>query len=119
MARHLVDGAWAESHARRHLEHSGMKFVQQNFSSRHGEIDLVMRDDATLVFVEVRLRRNADHGHPAETITPDKQRRLRRTAEYYLQRHAPGGRTDCRFDVVTVTGGRVDPITEWFRNAFI
>ncbi len=95
-----------------------MKLVERNFSSRHGEIDLVMRENATLVFVEVRMRRDTNHGHPAETVNVHKQRRLRRTAQYYLQRHANGRCPDCRFDVVTVTGDRAAPTTEWFRNAF-
>ncbi len=95
-----------------------MKLVECNFTSRYGEIDLVMRDDAVLVFVEVRMRKSASHGHPAETITAAKRQRLVRTAQHYLQRRAGSAMPDCRFDVVAITGDRQQPTTEWFRNVF-
>jgi putative endonuclease len=116
MARHLEDGAWAERHARRHLERKGLKLVEKNFSTRFGEIDLVMRDKETLVFVEVRLRRNTRFGHPAESIDRGKIERLRRTAESYLSAH--GEATACRFDVVAITGNRNVQTTEWIPDAF-
>lgn len=94
-----------------------MKLVERNYTSPHGEIDLVMREGDTLVFVEVRMRADTRFGHPAETIDAAKQRRLRRTAESYLQcqfRSPP----NCRFDVVTIVGDRRQPETRWFRDAF-
>jgi putative endonuclease len=118
IARHLADGSWAEQHACRHLEREGLTLVEQNFSTRFGEIDLVMRDASTLVFVEVRLRRDVRYGHPAETINRAKQMRLRRTAEVYLRGRAGGGYPDCRFDVVAIIGDRHQAEVEWIRNAF-
>lgn len=118
IAKHLADGAWAEHHARRHLERHGLVLVESNFASRFGEIDLIMRDKTTLVFVEVRMRRNLDFGHPAETITPTKRSRIRRTAAYYLKRRRGGPTPDCRFDVVAIVGDRDQQTTEWLRDAF-
>lgn len=118
IASHLVDGAWAERHARKHLERHGLRLVDRNYSSRFGEIDLIMRDASTLVFVEVRLRKNLEFGHPAETITGAKQARIRRTAQCYLRRFASRDCPDCRFDVVAITGDRDQQVTEWFRDAF-
>jgi uncharacterized protein (TIGR00252 family) len=80
---------------------------------RFGEIDLVMRDGATLVFVEVRYRRSDRFGAPAETVDRRKQQRLTAAANHYLQAHPTV--LPCRFDVVAVSGG--DRI-EWIKNAF-
>lgn len=118
IARHLADGAWAEDHARKHLEGQGLRLVEKNFTTRFGEIDLIMRDDRTLVFVEVRLRKNLDYGHPAESITAAKCGRIRRTAESFLKQRASGMPPDCRFDVVAITGDRHQQKTEWLRDAF-
>jgi putative endonuclease len=118
IARHLADGVWAERLACRHLEEQGLRLVERNYSTRFGEIDLIMHDRGTLVFVEVRLRKNVAFGHPAESITPAKCTRIRRTAESYLKRRAATAVPDCRFDVVTIIGDRHHQQTEWFRDAF-
>ncbi|KAA3628947.1 MAG: YraN family protein, partial [Proteobacteria bacterium] len=113
-----ADGAWAEQRAQKHLERHGLTLIERNFASRFGEIDLIMRDRATLVFVEVRLRRNLDFGHPAETVTHAKRARIRRTAAYYLKHRRGGAAPDCRFDVVAIVGGRERSSTERLRDAF-
>ncbi|MDP1996955.1 MAG: YraN family protein, partial [Gallionella sp.] len=64
----MNDGAQAEQHAARYLQQQGLKPVAQNYRSRFGEIDLIMQDGATLVFVEVRLRRSANFGGAAASI---------------------------------------------------
>jgi putative endonuclease len=84
-----------------------------------GEIDIVARDGRTVVFVEVKTRRSAAWGHPAEAVTPHKRAQVRRMATDYLWR---SGLLDepCRFDVVAVTvgtagGGReVEVVTDAF-----
>ena len=63
-----------------------------------------MRDAKTLVFVEVRFRRSADYGGPAETVDRGKQGKLRASAEHYLQRHRGAAKQPCRFDVVALSG---------------
>jgi putative endonuclease len=102
-------GAAAEALAARYLEQQGLTIVTRNFRTRRGEIDLVARDGATLVFVEVRLRRGASHGGAAESITAAKRTRLLAAARYYLMR-VPGP-PPCRFDAVlldALDAARVD-----------
>lgn len=107
-------GAGGEAIACRHLEHRGLTCLARNFRSRGGELDLVMDDGGTLVFVEVRLRSREDYGTAAESITAGKRRRVVRAARYYLHRHGAHQRP-CRFDVVTVDA---DGKATWLRDAF-
>ncbi|HSO81418.1 YraN family protein [Thiocapsa sp.] len=93
---------------RRHLQP-----IARNHRCRFGEIDLVMRDGATLVFVEVRYRRSERFGTPAETVDRRKQQRLTAAASHYLQAHPT--MLPCRFDVVAVSG---EDRIEWIKNAF-
>jgi putative endonuclease len=92
------DGASAESLAAAYLESQGLAIVARNVRSRFGEIDLVARDGATLVFVEVRLRRPGRYGGAAASITGAKRTRMIAAARIYLARlaHEP----PCRFDAV-------------------
>ena len=108
----MNNGAQAEQQAARYLQQQGLKPVAQNYRSRFGEIDLIMRDGATLVFVEVRLRRSANFGGAAASIDAHKQQRIIRTAQQYLAglAHIP----PCRFDAVLMDDSGV----EWLRNAF-
>jgi putative endonuclease len=106
-------GQTAESRAEAFLETQGLKLVARNWRCRFGEIDLVMQDAATLVFVEVRLRSRADFGGAAASVTPAKQKKLLAAARQYLSslKTLP----PCRFDVVALTG---DAAPDWIRNAF-
>ena len=112
------DGASAERRAEAHLQRHGLLTVTRNFRTRRGEIDLVMRDGETLVFVEVRLRRNGRFGGAAESITAAKQRRVLIAAQWWLGgagrrfRDAP-----CRFDAVLLDA--LDPArVTWLPGAF-
>jgi putative endonuclease len=108
-------GAQAEQWAAQHLQRQGMKLVAQNYRGRFGEIDLIMQDGAVLVFVEVRLRSNAEFGGAAASIDARKQRRLVRTAQQYLSSFA---RTPpCRFDVVLIDDALGHNV-RWLKNAF-
>lgn len=98
------------------LAERGLVPVAANQHAKGGEIDLVMRDAEILVFVEVRHRADVRHGHPLETITPTKQRRLIRAARFYLQRNRLS--CPCRFDVLAVTGLPPELEFEWVVNAF-
>jgi putative endonuclease len=102
--------AW-EQLALAHLQAHGLTLVEANFTCKGGEIDLVMRDGATWVFVEVRQRADRRHGGAAASITPAKQRRVLRAAQVYLQRMAR--MPACRIDVVAIDGDRID----WLRDA--
>lgn len=96
---------WAETLARRHLESLGWRVLDANYTVRGGEIDLIARDGATVVFVEVRQRRTPAHGHPGETLDRRKLTRLARTARRYLAERLREPDARARFDAVLVVGG--------------
>ncbi|KAA6186636.1 YraN family protein [Thiohalocapsa marina] len=102
-----------EALARRFLEQQGLQHVAHNVRCRLGEIDLVMRDAQTLVFVEVRYRRSERFGGAAASVDWRKQRKLSAAARYFLQRRQID--LPCRFDVVAITAG--DHI-DWIKHAF-
>lgn len=102
--------------AARWLMAHGLSLEASNQHAKGGEIDLVMRHGEVLVFVEVRHRANHHHGHPLETVTAAKRRRLIRAARFYLQRNRLS--CPCRFDVLAVTGTPPDLEFEWVMNAF-
>ena len=83
-----------------------------------GEIDLVMEEDDVVVFVEVRYRNTARFGGPAETVDRRKQRKLRATAQYYLQTHRRLVNRPCRFDVVAILPGDGESGIQWIPDAF-
>jgi putative endonuclease len=113
MARTQQLGRAAEQQAAAHLGRAGLQLLTRNYRCRGGEIDLVMRDGAALVFVEVRYRSRTGFGTAAESVDARKRRRLIRAAEHYLQAHRARG--PCRFDVVGIdAAGRI----EWLRDAF-
>lgn len=93
-------GSAGESIAREYLEAKGWRFVEANWLCKAGEIDLIMIDGSTRVFVEVRFRAGSGYGGAAETISWQKQRKLLRTARWYQQQENYWG--DIRFDVVCV-----------------
>lgn len=113
---HLARGQEAEEAACAFLRKNGLRLLARNYRTPFGEIDLVMRDGDTLVFVEVRFRGRADFGQPAETVVAAKQRRLRATAEHYLQSVRGASKKPCRFDIVALSGATAS--IEWLRNAF-
>ena len=108
-------GDAAEDRALAYLVGRGLRLVERNYRTPHrggGEIDLVMRDGATLVFVEVRKRASRAFGGAAASIGAAKQRRIVFAARHYLMRQpAP---PPCRFDVVSVEAGGI----EWLKAAF-
>lgn len=100
-----VSRHWAETLARRHLEDLGWEILDANYAWRGGEIDLIAREGRTVVFVEVRQRRSAEHGHPAETLGRRKLARLAATARRYLAARLGHPDAPSRFDAVLVVGG--------------
>ena len=109
-------GKLAEELAARFLQKRGLLVVARNFRCRGGEIDLVCRDGKVLVFVEVRLRRNAAYGGAGASITASKQRRIILAAQHYLAAHAKAD-ADCRFDCVLLDACNEKNI-EWISDAF-
>lgn len=116
-ARRLKGDA-IEHMACRHLERRGLSLIERNYRSPFGEIDLIMRDRDTIVFVEVRYRQHIRFGLPAETVDARKQARLRATAEHYLQRDNRACNKPCRFDIVAVTQDPAGEQLDWLQNAF-
>jgi putative endonuclease len=109
-------GAAAEDAALAHLRAAGMQLLARNARYPFGEIDLVMREGATLVFVEVRLRRNSGNfGGAFASVTPAKRRKLARAAQAWLGSHRAHAQVPCRFDVVAVSA---NDECEWLRAAF-
>ncbi|HTH40488.1 MAG TPA: YraN family protein [Rhodocyclaceae bacterium] len=107
-------GAAAEDLAAAWLTRQGLRVLTRNYRVKGGEIDLVCADGDTLVFVEVRLRRNAGFGGAGASITPAKQQRLILAAQHYLQSH---GEQACRFDCVLLSDLDENAL-EWVRDAF-
>lgn len=100
------------------LRQQGLQLSTRNYRSPFGEIDLIMQEHSTLVFVEVRFRSNARFGTPAETVDTRKQARLRATAEHYLQNTPRASRKACRFDIVAVTREGKSDNMSWLKNVF-
>ena len=106
-------GQEAEEHAFEYLRRHGLTEVARNYRCRFGEIDLIMRDGQTLVFVEVRMRASSAFGGAQASIDARKQRKLLSAARHYIG--STGRIPDCRFDAVLLNG---DTRIEWIRNAF-
>jgi putative endonuclease len=111
-------GAAFEQHACRELERAGLKLLARNYTTRHGELDLVMREGETVVFVEVRHRVRASHGDAAASITATKQIRLIQTAQLWLADHPQHAQRTCRFDVISYDGPVDGAQMHWLRGAF-
>ncbi len=107
-------GVRAEELCAELLREAGLRVLARNWRCRHGEIDLVAEEGKTLIFAEVRYRRDQRFGGAAESVTAAKQARLVAAARLYLMRRPEA---DCRFDVLlldSLDAGRI----EWIRNAF-
>ena len=108
------EGSIREHLAAAYLAEQGLEILERNYRADRGEIDLIAMDRDTLVFAEVKYRKDGRMGLPEEAVTAAKQKTIRRTAAAYLAAHAGCGGYPCRFDVIAVLG---DEIT-WIRNAF-
>jgi len=113
-----IRGRWAERIARDFLQSRGLEPVCENYRFRGGEIDLIMIDGDTIVFVEVRYRRNREFGSGVESITDQKQERVIATARHYLQHNASLAHQPCRFDVVAIGNDIQRHDVEWIPDAF-
>jgi putative endonuclease len=112
-----MNGKQAEQWALTYLQQQGLSLVTKNFHSRHGEIDLIMTDGNTLIFVEVRYRKSAKYGSALESVNHTKQSRIIHTAQTYLQQH-PENHLECRFDVIAISPNNTINEITWVKNAF-
>ncbi len=94
-------GRWGEDIAEKYLKKKGYLIVERNFRCRLGEIDIIARDGADLVFVEVKTRQNQSYGLPCEAINAAKVRHIKRTAVYYMTGCAMEYQ-DVRLDVIEI-----------------
>ncbi len=108
-----MQGRLAEATAERYLADKGFILIQRNFRTKTGEIDLIMQDENTLVFIEVRYRKTDYFGGGLASVDRRKQIKLTRTAECYLAWHKKYAKMATRFDVVSIS-----QTIEWIKNAF-
>jgi putative endonuclease len=110
-----------------YLQQQKLKLITRNYKCRLGEIDLIMYDQTTLVFIEVRYRQQLNFGSSLESVNLIKQNKIIKTAEYYLLSQQLSEEISCRFDVVGVKPmseklsniSKLDPAqVEWIKNAF-
>lgn len=117
MSNTTATGAAYEQLAANYLRAQGLRLIEQNYRSMRGEIDLIFRDQSSLVFVEVKYRQHAYFGSAVAQVTHSKILKLRRCAEHYLlhkQLQLP-----CRFDVIGISQDRHgNPTFDWIQNAF-
>lgn len=95
-------GQQAEESALRFLLNQGFQLVAQNYHCQVGEIDLIVLKKDLLIFVEVRQRKVSIFGSAAASVTASKQRKISRTAAFFLQSHPEFESFDCRFDVIAI-----------------
>lgn len=113
-------GVQAEQQALQYLQQQGLRLIDQNFACKTGEIDLIMLDQAYLVFIEVRFRSQSRYGSASSSITRGKQGKIRNTAARFLQHNPQHSQRLCRFDVVAIdaTPDAPSPSVQWIQSAF-
>lgn len=112
-----LKGSEHENTALQYLLSKGLQLVERNYQTRRGEIDLVLLDRQTLVFVEVRYRKSDLYGGAAESVTLGKQQRVILAAEQFLQQNKQHRNRSCRFDVIAI-GGIDGQKIDWINHAF-
>ncbi|MEB0038944.1 MULTISPECIES: YraN family protein [unclassified Pseudomonas] len=118
-APHLQAGREAEAFALNYLQQQGLSLIAQNWICKRGELDLVMLDGDTVVFVEVRYRRHAGWGGALESVDIRKREKLVVAAQYFLQHASRWADSPCRFDVIGINGNPgKEPSFNWLQNAF-
>ncbi|RUO78543.1 YraN family protein [Pseudidiomarina taiwanensis] len=113
----VATGSAAEQTALDFLLEQGLDLVARNFKCDVGEIDLIMRDDEGLIFVEVKYRSDDDFADVLEQIRPQQCQRIRRAAQFFLlQQQLDEATTAMRFDVIALVANRIRP--QWLIDAF-
>ncbi|PLX67181.1 MAG: YraN family protein [Denitrovibrio sp.] len=105
-------GRSGEQQAAKYLQKKGYKIITKNYRCKFGEIDIIARDKNTVVFVEVKARSGARYGMGYESVRPDKQAKLVKTAQHFL---AENGESPARFDVVSIDDGDITHIENAFQ----
>jgi putative endonuclease len=110
-------GSRGEELAVEYLQKKGYRIIERNFYFEHGEIDIIAKDNGSLVFIEVKTRWSKRFGDPEESVTMWKRNLLRKTAEGYLFKHNIED-TDCRFDVIAIQYENTIPVIRHIEEAF-
>ena len=116
-----IIGAKVERNTETFLNKRGLRTICRNYKCRTGEIDLVMSDQQTLVFIEVRYRKSHHYGSSAESVTINKQKKIIHTAEHYLLHKVKTPTPACRFDVVAIYPSDSTQSSlqfDWIKHAF-
>lgn len=111
-------GNQGEQIAEQFLRKRGLKYLNRNVNYRFGEIDLIMLDSDTIVFVEVRVRSNPHFGSGAESVTFSKQRKLIKAAQLWISQNRRYANHNFRFDVISLTTGGEISSCLWYKDAF-
>ena len=111
-------GSGKERIAAEYLKDHGYRILEMNYYCKAGEIDIIALDGDAVIFVEVKYRTSENCGDPLSAVDRAKQRQITRTARDYLWRSGYGAETDCRFDVIGITGGRITHIENAFDAVF-
>lgn len=111
-------GTQLEAFALQQLQQQGCTLVESNFQCKLGEIDLIVRDNSNLVFVEVRYRKQNTHGGADASVDRRKQNKLIRAASFYLQSKKLTNKVACRFDVFAIQGNLASLNYNWIKDAF-
>lgn len=107
-------GAKAEQAVRMYLEQHGIVVMEMNYRCRQGEVDVIAKDGAYYVFIEVKYRNSAKYGMPQDAVDARKQYRISKAALYYLYSHGLGEDTPVRFDVAAI----IEDKMSYIKNAF-
>ena len=112
-------GEQTEAIASDYLKSQGLSLIEKNYHCRGGEVDLIMQEQDTLVFVEVKYRQSTGYGGAAAAVSATKQKKIKHCVTFYLhQKGLNEYNTPCRLDVVTLEGNLKEPHIHWFKNAF-
>lgn len=112
-------GRLTEAFAENYLIQHGLTPIDRNVHCRQGEIDIVMRDGDTLVFIEVKYRKNNHFGSAIEAVSKAKQNKIRHCVAFFFQQaNLNEYNTPCRFDVIALEGNINQPQVTWLKNAF-
>lgn len=112
-----LKGQFVEKLAADFLHQNGLKIHTQNYRCRFGEIDIIAEDDTSLIFVEVRYRKDSHYGGALASVDNKKQQRIILTAQDFLNQESSLQYKEIRFDVIAVQGNNFENI-EWIQAAF-
>jgi putative endonuclease len=112
-------GKTSEAYAVEYLRQQGLTLIDTNFHSKQGEIDIIMLDGNTYVFIEVKYRKSTAFGGAINAISESKQKKIKHSITFYLHKAGLNEyNTPCRIDVIALEGKLEHPKISWLKNAF-